>query len=377
MNSMQSLRNRVAVAGIGNTRYGDFPDVSDYALGAQAFRLALADCGLAKDEVDGLLCCRVPFYARMGEILGLNPRWTSTMPGHGRMSGMAIVEAMMAIESGAANHVALIYTNIGRSRRMNYGGDEFASFWDPWGLTSPGASHALMFRMHMERYGTTTRQLGAVSVAFRNNAMLNPDAVMRKPITLDDHASARRIVEPLGLLDYCLVNDGAVCMILTSAERAADLAKPPVLISGVGARDAFARSAIGNFDPGFWYDEIRDAGTQAYEMAGVTRDDVDALMCYDNFTPTVLFSLEGLGFCAQGEAGQFVQDGALGIGGWLPTNTDGGHLSNSYMQGWGLNIEAVRQLRGECGERQVADCEVVQYIAATPCTRSIIYTKGR
>jgi acetyl-CoA acetyltransferase len=121
---------------------------------------------------------------------------------------------------------------------------------------------------------------------------------------------------------------------------------------------------------------VREAGTQAYEMAGVTKDDVDALMCYDNFTPTVLFSLEGLGFCERGEAGGFVENGALGVHGRLPTNTDGGHLSNSYMQGWALNVEAVRQLRGECGARQVKDCEVVQYIAATPCTRSIIYTKG-
>lgn len=165
-------------------------------------------------------------------------------------------------------------------------------------------------------------------------------------------------------------------MILTTRERAADLNKPPVLISGVGARDAFERSAIGNFDQEFWYDEVREAGTNAYQMAGVTHDDIDALMCYDNFTPTVLFSLEGLGFCERGEAGAFVENGALGLNGRLPTNTDGGHLSNSYMQGWALNVEAVRQLRGECGARQVADCEVVQYVAATPCTRSIIYTKG-
>ncbi|PXW29618.1 thiolase family protein [Paraburkholderia caballeronis] len=376
MNPMQGLSNRIAVVGVGNTPYGDFPAVSDYALGAHAFKLAIDDCGLDKNEIDGLLCCRVPFYARMGEILGLNPRWTMTLPGHGRMSGIAITEAMLALETGAAKYVALVYTNIGRSRRMNYGGDESASFWDPWGLTSPGASHALMFRMHMERYGTTTRQLAEVSVAFRNNAILNPDAVMRKPITIDDHESIRRIVEPLGLLDYCLINDGAVCLILTTRERAADLKKPPVLISGVGSRDAFERSAIGNFDSEFWYDEIREAGSQAYEMAGVTKDDVDALMCYDNFSPTVLFSLEGLGFCGRGEAGSFVENGALGVHGRLPTNTDGGHLSNSYMQGWALNVEAIRQLRGECGERQVKDCDVVQYIAATPCTRSIIYTKG-
>ena len=111
-------------------------------------------------------------------------------------------------------------------------------------------------------------------------------------------------------------------------------------------------------------------------MAGVGPNDVDALMCYDNFSPTVLFSLEGLGFCARGESGRFVEGGTLGLGGRLPTNTDGGHLSNSYMQGWALNVEAVRQLRGECGARQVRDCEVVQFVAATPCSRSIIYTRG-
>ena len=376
MHDLRSLKDRIAVVGVGNTKYGSFPLISDYGLGAQAFKAAIADCGLDKNQIDGLVCCRVPYYARMGEVLGLNPAWTISLPGHGRMSGMAIIEAMMALETGAAKYVALIYTNIGRSRRVSYGGEDSASIWDPWGFTSPGGAHALMFRMHMERYGTTTRQLAEVSVAFRNNAMLNPDAVMQKPITVEDHEAARRIVEPLGLLDYCLINDGAVCIIMTTAERARDLAKPPVLISGVGARDGFQRSAISNFDADFWYSEVRDAGTQAYEMAGVGHDDIDALMCYDNFSPTVLFSLEGLGFCERGDSGAFVADGALGANGRLPTNTDGGHLSNSYMQGWALNIEAVRQLRGECGARQVSDCEVVQYVAATPCTRSIIYTKG-
>jgi acetyl-CoA acetyltransferase len=375
MNDFHALKNKIAVVGVGNTKYGDFPETSDYGLGAQAFKAAIADCGLDKDRIDGLVCCRVPYYARMGEVLGLDPSWTISLPGHGRMSGMSIVEAMMALETGAAKYVALIYTNIGRSRRMSYGGED-SSIWDPWGFTSPGAAHAMMFRMHMERYGTTTRQLAEVSVAFRGNAMLNPDAVMQKPITIEDHETARRIVEPFGLLDYCLVNDGAVCMIMTTAERARDLAKPPVLIAGVGARDGFKRSAISNFDADFWYSEIREAGNAARAMAGVQREDVKALMAYDNFSATVLFSLEGLGYCERGESGAFVEGGTLAANGRLPTNTDGGHLSNSYMQGWGLNIEAVRQIRGECGARQVPGCDVVQYIAATPCTRAILYTKG-
>ncbi len=372
---MKHLKDKIAIVGVGTTAYGSFPEQSDYGLAAQAFKTALDDCGLEKSAIDGLLCCRVPSYARLGAVLGLDPRWTVQLPAHGRMSGMGIIEAMMALECGAASHVALVYANIGRSRRVNYGGEE-TGFWDPWGLTSLGASHALMFQMHRAQYGTSARQLGEIAVAFRQNAMRNPTAVMRHPITLDDHENARRIVEPLGLLDYCLINDGAVCLILTTAERARDLKKPPVLISGVGAQDALQGSAIASFAENFWYDELQSVARQAYGMAGVGPQDVDAFMVYDNFTPTVLFSLEGLGFCGRGESGAFVENGALALGGRLPSNTDGGHLSNSYMQGWALNVEAVRQLRGECGERQVPDCKVVQYAGATPCCRSIIYTRG-
>jgi acetyl-CoA acetyltransferase len=372
---MHALKDKFAIVGVGTTAYGSFPELSDYALAAQAFKAAIDDCGLDKNRIDGLVCCRVPYYVRMGAILGIDPTWTMQMPAHGRMSGMSIIEAMMALECGAATHVALLYANIGRSRRVNYGGEN-ETFWDPWGMTSPGAAHALMFRLHMERYGTTQRQLGEVSVVFRRNAMLNPTAVMRHPITLDDHAQARRIVEPLGLLDYCLINDGAVCLILTTAERAKDLKQPPVLISGVGAKEAFTDSAISNFAPNFWYDELQDVARQVYGMAGVGPSDVDLFLPYDNFSPTVLFSLEGLGFCAQGESGAFVEGGTLAHDGRLPTNTDGGHLSNSYMQGWALNVEAVRQVRGQAGERQVAGCEVAQYVSATPCCRSIIYTRG-
>jgi acetyl-CoA acetyltransferase len=376
MADLRPLKDRVAVVGVGNTRYGSFPETDDYGLGAQAFRSALEDAGLDKSRIDGLLVCRVPYYARMGEVLGISPRWTIPLPGHGRMSAMGIIEAMVALQAGLASHVALIYTNIGRSRRVNYGGDESPNVWDPWGFTSPGAAHALMFRRHMALYGTTTRQLAEVSVAFRKHAALNPDAVMRNPITIEDHEHARPIVLPLRLLDYCLINDGAVCMILTTTERARDLRKPPVLISGVGARESYEHASIPNFQLDFWYEAVQAVAEEAYGMAGVGPGDVDALMCYDNFSPTVLFSLEGLGFCPRGEGGRFVEGGTLQLGGRLPTNTDGGHLSNSYMQGWALNVEAVRQVRGECGARQVPDCEVVQFVAATPCSRSIIYTRG-
>jgi acetyl-CoA acetyltransferase len=217
---------------------------------------------------------------------------------------MAIIEAAAALDAGLCDYAALIYANIGRSRRVNYGGDESPGVWDPWGFTSPGAAHALMFQRHRALYGTTTRQLAEVSVAFRHHACLNPSAVMKQPITIDDHEAARFITEPLRLLDYCLINDGAVCIIMTTKERARDLKKRPVMISGIGAREAYSTASLSNFDLNFWYDEMRDVADQAYGMAGVGPSDVDALMCYDNFSPTVLFSLEGLGFC-----GKFVGSG--------------------------------------------------------------------
>jgi acetyl-CoA acetyltransferase len=372
--AMRALKDKIAVVGVGTTPFGSFPHLDEYGLGAWAFRNAIEDCGLDKNAIDGLGVCRVPSYARMGEVLGIDPRWTLTLPAHGRMSGISIIEAMAALHAGLTDHVALIYANIGRSRRVNYGGEESPNIWNPWGFTSPGAGHALMYQRHAQMYGTTSRDLAEVAVAFRTHACMNPDAVMKKPVTLQDHEDSRFITEPLRLLDYCLINDGAVCLILTTTERARDLKRPPVLISGIGAQESYIDSSLPNFSGDFWYEALGKVKSDVYGMAGVGPEDIDALMCYDNFSPTVLFSLEGMGFCGRGEGGAFVRDGRLKLGGALPTNTDGGHLSNSYMQGWALNAEAVRQVRGDGGERQVANCKTVQYVAATPCSRSIIYT---
>ena len=376
MNDVSALSNKVAIVGVGTTSYGSFPDTDEYGLGALAYRNALDDCGLSKESVDGMVVCRIPDYERMGEILGLSPRWSLCLPSHGRMAAIGIIEAMAALTTGRARYVVLIYGNVGRSRGMVYGGGAFAGRWDPWGYTSPGAAHAMMFRRHMELYGTTTRQLAEVSVAQRYHAGLHPDAMMKKPITIEDHEAARRIVEPLGLLDYCLVNDGGVALIMTTVERARDLRKPAVQISGVGAKDTFIHGSMPTFNLEFWYHELQAATAEAMQMGGLALTDIDALECYDNFSPTVLFTLEGMGFCKRGESGAFVENGSLRIDGRLPTNTDGGHLSNSYMQGWALNVEAIRQLRGEAGERQVSDAAVVAYAQATPCTRVIAYSRA-
>ena len=253
---------------------------------------------------------------------------------------------------------------------MFYGGGEGGQ-WNPWGMTSPGATHAMMWRAHMHQFGTDG-DLGHVAVACRKHAMLNPAAVMRRPITLEDHRASRPICDPLKLLDYCLINDGGVALILTSAERARVL-QTPVYVAGFSRRDVFDE-ATPRLD--YWYPALQKVAGEVYERAGVSRDEIDGLMIYDNFTPTVLFSLEGLGFCSQGESGDFVKDGTLELGrGRWPTNTNGGHLSESYMQGWGLIAEAVRQVRGECGDRQIPNARAIQYGCATNVSTSIILRK--
>jgi len=328
-----NMRNRGAVAGVGMTQFGRLPEYTTYDLGVWALREALTDCGLSHQDLDGLIVCRSPDYQRFGEIVGIDPGFVGITPGQGRMSGASIQMAAMAIACGMAHTVALVYGNDGRSVGETYGGeaDRYggggAGQWFPYGMTSPGAVHAMMFRHQMELYGSTNEQLAAVSVAFRRHAALNPAAAMRQPITVEDHQNPRFIVAPLHLLDYCLINDGGVAMILTTAERARDLQQKPVYIRGMGQATSLRDSNMPPED--FWYHPMRWTAQDVLRMADVTRDDLDARMIYDNFSPTVLFSLDGFGFCEQGEAGPWVQGGTLELGGRYPSNTDGGHLSNS------------------------------------------------
>lgn len=373
----QKLRNRAAVIGVGTTTFGRLPGKDPYDLGAWALREALDDCGLTAADIDGVIVNRIPDYQRFSEFFGLNPRFALSTPGQGRMSGVSIQLAAIAIASGMANTIALVYGNDGRSAGDKYGGENDrygsggAGQFFPYGMTSPGAVHAMMFARHMHQYGTTSAQLAAVSVAFRKHAALNPAAVMRELITVEQHQASKFVAAPLHIFDYCLINDGGVALILTSAERARDAKKAPVYIRGFAQSSKLPDSTYPPAD--LWYGAMQAAAREVYDMAGVQREDLDALMIYDNFSPTVLFSLEGFGFCKQGEGGAWMQDGRLELGGEFPSNTSGGHLSESYMQGWGLNAEAVRQLRGECGARQVPAAGLIQYMCAAPLITSIIY----
>jgi acetyl-CoA acetyltransferase len=236
-----------------------------------------------------------------------------------------------------------------------------------YGALRPAFGAAIAAQRYFHMYGGSNDDLGPICVAFRKHARLNPIAVRRDPMTLDDYRKAPWIVEPLRLLDCCQINDGGSCIIITSAERARDCKKPPVYISGMQGVHAgpeyhnltlpglgVAQQKVFNYKP-------TAEDLYSFRMAGVSPKDVDALITYDAFSPLVLFALERFGFCGPGEAREFVKNGRIELGGELPINTSGGLLSEGHLSGWNLLIEAVRQTRGECGERQVKNADIVQY----------------
>jgi acetyl-CoA acetyltransferase len=372
-----TVEPNVAVVGVGNTPFGKLPEHDSNSLAVWALRNALADASLKAADIDGVVMHRVGNYQKLCEMTGINPDFVSVQPSNGRMCGVSIQIAAMALMTDRARTVALVYGNDGRSAGARYGGaaDRYDTAAEqmgfPYGMTSPGAVTALMFQRHAALYGTKTEQLAAISVAVRGHAALNPQAVLRTPITVADHQASRFICEPLRLLDYCQINDGGVSMILTTPERARDLPQRPVYLRGFSQASSLAEGLVSE---DFNYRPMQSAAKNVYTMAGIGRDELDALMIYDNFTPSVLFGLEGFGFCKIGESGAFVEGKRLQLGGELPLNTSGGHLSESYMQGWNLNLEAVRQIRGGCGERQVKDARNIQYIAPGPVTTSMIYS---
>lgn len=377
MTSANGPKGTSAIVGVGTTPFGKLPGYSADDLGSWALYEALSDAALTVKDIDGLIVNRVSSYEAVAANLGIQPSWMAQLPSEGRMSGTSIEMAAMAISTGLCRRVALVYGNNGRSAGATYGGvvgeayGTSADLTAPYGFTSPGAFYSMMYQRHKYLYGTTDDQLATVAMTFRHNASLNENAVMRKPLSLDEYHNSRYIVEPLHVMDYCLINDGGVALIMCAADEAADYPNPPAYVLGYGQQGQLINS---DFPPGDnWCDATRAVGERTYRMADVKRTDVDALMVYDNFSPNVLFALEGLGFCEQGEGGDYIQGGQIGIGGELPLNTSGGHLSESYMQGWGLTVEAVRQIRRTCGARQLERTSIIQYVCPSPVVSSIIY----
>ena len=377
------LKDRSAIVGAGNSPYGRRLMRSPIDLAAEAIINALDDAGLKRADLDGLI---VSFGSPIGadgdtlaQVLGLNVSAYNQTWAHGRFTASCVQWAAMAVNAGLANAVACLasvsFSGLRRPMMGGAGDREGAREAggghgeDPvYGMTSPGSGAALVARRYFERYHTDSRALAAVPVAFRKHASMNPAAIMREPYDVEDHQASRFVCEPLHLLDYCLINDGAACVIVTTAERARDCKKPPVYISGMqglpGGHEEFiwAYPGLGVAQqPVFEY----EAGIQpVYKMAGIEPKDVDALFTYDAFAILPWIALERFGFCRPGEAPAFTQGGRIEVGGELPMNTNGGLLSEAHIMGWNHQVEIVRQLRCECGARQVKDAAIIQWANA-------------
>ncbi|RIK43777.1 MAG: lipid-transfer protein, partial [Chloroflexi bacterium] len=271
------MRDKTAIVGVGNTAFGALyrdldPERTAYELAADALKAAIDDAGIRKDDIDGLLCVRTPSYGRMADILGLHHlRLVNALEGSGRMAGVALQYAVGAIISGQAETVAIVYGNNGRSVGERYGGrfaDDSPAAWDAmYGMTSPGAAVAHMWRRYMHLYGAREEHLAVAAMNNRANGALNPNAVFQKPITLEEYLRARYIAEPLRLFDYCIINDGGVAMIVTTAEKAKTLKQPPVYIGAT-----YSATDLTNYytTHDFFYGAIQDIAGRLYREADVT-----------------------------------------------------------------------------------------------------------
>jgi acetyl-CoA acetyltransferase len=358
------LRDRSAIAGIGYTEFSKNSGVSTLTLGLRAVIAALEDAGLPVSEVDGLITHRVgdsAMPATLAASLGLDDlSFFADTFGGGSASHGIVGQAAMAVASGVANYV-VCYRALNSRSEFRMGGSgrpapdqaEF-QYQVPYGYLAPPQQFAMAARAHMLKYGTTHEQLGQIAVQQRANAVDNERALMRKPITLDDYFASRWVVEPLRLFDCCLETDGAVALLVTTPERARDLRQPPVRISAIawGAGQTLYSNPIAT--------ETAAArmAPRLFEMAGVQPADIDVAQLYDCFTYSVVVQLEDYGFCAKGEGGPYAASGALLRGGALPVNTHGGFLSEGYVHGLNHVCEAVSQLRGDAGARQVEGAEV-------------------
>ena len=356
------LRNRVAIAGVGETDYSRNSGRSELMLALQAIKAALDDAGIAPSEVDGLMTWRVDNSAE-GEIaanLGITDlAWFGEINQAGNVGAPLVAHAAAAIHAGLAN-VVVIYRGVNGRSGARYGrgevtgrrGQGVAAFTEPFGLLTPQHGLAMLARRRMHEFGTTSRQFGFVAVSEREHANRNPRATFHEtPLTIEDHQNSRFIVEPFHLYDCCLETDGGGALVLVSAERARDLRQPPALVRTAAqfghARDReYVDTAARWLAPRFW------------AQAGVEPSEVDVAQIYDHFAPFVVFALEDYGFVERGEGGPFVESGGIRWdGGRLPVNTSGGHLSEAYLQGMNHLIEGVRQIRGQ-STAQVADCHL-------------------
>lgn len=393
---MIGLSGKAAVIGVGASGFDRDPERSALEMASDALAAALDDAGLEKEAIDGLIVQigspRGADYDTIAQTFGLNPRFCSQTWPHGRFTSTVIAHAVMAVACGLADRVACVLamknSDIGRIGEADnpFFYEQFRENGGPHGeeghlgMTSPVAGAALAFDLYCRRYGKDRELLAAIPIAFRQHALLNPDAVARTPLTLDDYRAARAIVDPLRLFDCSLVGDGAVCVLITRADLAT-AAQRPVRVTGVQGVQAGRETFI--FGPrGLGYGQQstrRRSRAEAlqqpvYAMSGAGPATVDVLGVYDSFSPLALYTFEEFGFCDPGEGLDWIQHGRIALGGEMPTNLNGGQLSHAQVNGWGQIRELVLQLRGEAAGRQVADARTAMW--ATTGGDALMFERG-
>lgn len=388
-------RDRCAIVGVGNTEFSRDSGRSVLSLAIEAGTKAIADAGLSPDDIDGIIRCDfdVVTHSDLATALGLPnlTYWSAHGPGGSAPCSM-MASAVGAILSGQANNVLVFRSlngrsgfRLGKGRNQNEtgpigGNGIYEEFFIPYGSVSPGQAWALLAQRHMHEYGTTSEQLGRIAITVREAANGNPNAQLRdKTLTLEDYLAAPMISSPLRLFDYCLETDGACAVVVSRADRARDLAKPPVLISGVAMgsvrepQGGMAAPALLRPDP-LLLPSVNIAET-VYSRAGMGPEEIDVAQFYDCFTITILVQLEDYGFCGRGEGGPFAESGAIGKGGSLPINTSGGNLSEGYIHGMSHIVEGVRQLRGE-STSQVPGAETCLVTSGLPIISSAMILRS-
>ncbi|MFC4242165.1 acetyl-CoA acetyltransferase [Gryllotalpicola reticulitermitis] len=351
-----SLRGRIAIVGIAELAEPAGAR-SPAGMMADAARLAIADAGVRKDQIDGLFATTPYYYAptlTFAEYFGLAPRYTDSSVLGGCSFEAYVGHAAAAIETGLCDYALITYGSTQRSDgRALVSGSEWLEYERPYGMMHPISPIAMIAARHMHQYGSTSEQFAHAAVAAREWSRLNPRAPYRdRPLTIDDVLSSPLISTPVHKLDCCLVTDGAAALVITSAERARELPTVPAFVLGFGEASDH-RNITGMTD--LTVTRAVDSAQRAFEMSGLTPQDVDVAEVYDAFTMSLAVLLEDIGFCAKGDGGALLESGATRPGGSLPLNTNGGGLSFVHpgMLGAFLLTEAVQQLRGDAGARQV------------------------
>jgi len=356
-----TLPNEAVIAGIGYTEYTKNSGVSELALATEAVLRAIRDAGLEPSEVDGLVTYTMDSSdeVEVARAVGIGDLTFFSQVNYGGGAAVGLLhQAAMAVATGSATNVVVYRALNGRSgQRMGQGvsGNLITSdlihwsWYMPFGLLTPASWIALQAKLYMETYGATPEHFGHVAVTQRLHAQANPNAAMRsKPMTMDDYLGSRMICEPLRLFDCCQEDDGGCALLVTSPERAKDMAQPGAVIRAVTQASFAGQEQMTSFyRPDLaWLPEMELAGRIVYEQSGLGPDDIDAACLYDAFTPEVLMQLEAFGFCGRGEAKDFVSEDSLGVKGRLPNNTHGGLLSEAYLHGLNNIVEGVRLIRG-------------------------------